>query len=99
MQAALKYIDRHDINKYNIHSVAISKVGAMAAGMMAGKRSPIKANDFLPFKPDAGNKKEGITDESLIVLQRLMRTQVMDGRVIALLAEEMKGFAGRNYDA
>jgi hypothetical protein len=45
----LKYLDRHDIAKYNVGSVAIAKVGAMAAGMLVGKKSKIKPDDFLPF--------------------------------------------------
>lgn len=94
----MKYLDRHDIAKYNVSSVAIAKVGAMAAGMMAGKKSKIKPEDFLPFDTKKLKKEDGVTDESLIVLQRLMKTRRMDGRVIALLADELKSFAGRNQD-
>jgi hypothetical protein len=32
----------------------------------------------------------------LIVFQRLMKTRKMDGRVIALLADDLKNFSGRN---
>ena len=52
----------------------------------------------MPFDPKATQKEEGITDASLAVLQRLMRTRRMDGRVIALLADEMKTLAGRNKE-
>jgi len=96
VKAALKYLEKHDIAKHNIESVAIAKLGTMVAGMMAGKKSTVKAEHFLPFDTKALKKEDGVTDASLIVLQRLMKTRRMDGRVIALLADEMKAFAGRN---
>lgn len=98
MKAALKYLEKHDIAKYNIESVAIAKLGTMVAGMMAGKKSTVKAEHFLPFDTNAIKKEDGITDATLVVMQRLMKTRRMDGRVIALLADEMKAFAGRNKD-
>jgi hypothetical protein len=76
--------------------VAIAKFGTMAAGMMAGKKSKVKPEDFLPFDSKAIKKEDGVTDASLIVLQKLLKQRVMDGRVIALLAEEIKAFSGRN---
>ena len=90
------YLDKHDITKYNIKSIAIAKMGTMVAGMMAGKKSKIKPEDFLPFDTKSIKKEGGVTDASLIVLQKLMKTRVMDGRVIALMADEIKAFAGRN---
>lgn len=76
----------------------MAKLGTMAAGMMAGRKSKVKPEDFLPFDTKKLKKEDGVTDESLIVLQRLMKTRRMDGRVIALLADEMKAFAGRNQE-
>lgn len=96
VKAALKYLDKHDVAKYNIQSVATAKLGTMAAGMMAGKKSKVKPDDFLPFDSRSIKKEDGVTDASLIVLQKLMKQRVMDGRVIALLADEIKAFAGRN---
>lgn len=98
VKAALKYLDKHDITKYNIKSIAIAKLGTMVAGMMAGKKSRIKPDDFLPFDTKSIKKDSGVTDASLTVLQRLMKTRIMDGRVIALLADELKSFAGRNSE-
>lgn len=66
--------------------------------MLVGKKSKIKPDDFLPFDAKQIKKDDGVTDASLIVLQRLMKTRRMDGRVIALLADEMKGFSGRNKE-
>ncbi len=98
VKRALKYLDKHDIAKYNVQSIAIAKFGTMAAGMMAGKKSKVKPEDFLPFDTKSIKKDSGLTDASLIVLQRLMKTRKMDGRVIALLADELKAFAGRNQE-
>lgn len=92
----MKYLDKHDISKYNIQSVAVAKLGAMAAGMMAGKKSKIKPDDFLPFDTKNIKKEDGVTDESMLVLQKLMKSRKMDGRVVALVAEEIKAFSGRN---
>ena len=94
----MKYLDRHDIAKYNVGSVAVAKLGTMAAGMLVGKKSKVKPEDFLPFDTKQIKKDDGVTDASLVILQRLMKTRRMDGRVIALLADEMKAFAGRNQD-
>lgn len=96
VKAALKYLDKHDVSKYNIQSAAIAKLGTMVAGMMSGKKSKIKPEDFLPFDTKSIKKEGGVTDASLIVLQRLMKTRLMDGRVIALMADELKAFTGRN---
>jgi hypothetical protein len=98
VQRALKYLEKHDVAKYNVQSIAIAKFGAMAAVMMGGKKSKVKPEDFLPFDSKTIKKDSGLTDESLIVLQKLMKTRKMDGRVIALLADEMKSFAGRNQE-
>jgi hypothetical protein len=70
----------------------------MAAGLLIGKKSKVKPEDFLPFDTKQIKKDDGVTDASLIVLQRLMKTRRMDGRVIALLADEMKAFSGRNQE-
>jgi hypothetical protein len=94
----LKYLDKHDIAKYNVQSIAIAKFGTMTAGMIGGKKSKVKPEDFLPFDTKALKKDSGLTDESMIVFQRLMKTRKMDGRVIALLADELKAFAGRNQE-
>jgi len=83
------------MSKYNVQSVAVAKLGAMAAGMLGGKKSKVKPNDFLPFDSNQMKKEDGVTDASLVVLQRLMKTRRMDGRIIGLLADELKSFSGR----
>lgn len=96
VKAALKYLEKHDISKYNIQSVAVAKLGTMAAAMMGGKKSVVKPDQFLPFDTAKIQKDHGVTDASLTVLQRLMKERKMNGKVIALLAEEIKAFSGRN---
>jgi len=81
-----------------VQSVATAKLGTMVAGMMGGKKSKIKPEDFLPFDTKSIKREGGVSDASLIVLQRLMKTRKMDGRVIALLADDLKAFSGRNQD-
>jgi hypothetical protein len=98
VQRALKYLDKHDVAKYNVQSVAVAKLGTMAAGMMAGRKSKVKPEDFLPFDAKVLQRDTGVTDASLVVLQRLMKSRRMDGRVIALLAEDLKAFSGRNQE-
>lgn len=95
---ALKYLEKHEIAKHNVSSIAIAKFGTMAAGFMAGKKSKIKPEDFLPFDTRTIKKDTGVTDASMYVLRHLMKTKKMDGRVIALLAEELKGAGGRSQE-
>lgn len=83
------------MNKYNIQSVATAKLGTLVHGALAGKKARTAADDFLPFDTRKMRKDTGITDESLRVLRRLMATRRMDGRVIALLADELKAAAAR----
>ena len=88
--AALKWLENHDITKYNISSIATAKLGTVVVGALGGKKAKVSADDFLPFDTRRLKKQNGMTDESLGILQRLMRTRRLDGRVIALLADELK---------
>lgn len=96
VKAALKYLEKHDVTKYNIQSIAVAKLGAMAAMMMGGKKAKAKPDDFLPFDTKSIKKNTGVTDESLTVLAKLMKEKMMDGRLIALLVDEIKACSGRN---
>ena len=87
---ALKWLENHDITKYNISSIATAKLGTVVVGALGGKKARVSADDFLPFDTRRLKKQNGMTDESLGILQRLMRTRRLDGRVIALLADELK---------
>ena len=87
---ALKWLENHDITKYNISSISTAKLGTVVVGALGGKRTKVSADDFLPFDTRRLKKQSGMTDESLGVLQGLMRTRRLDGRVIALLADELK---------
>jgi hypothetical protein len=83
-------LENHDVVKYNISSIATAKLGTVVVGALGGKKTKVSADDFLPFDTRRIKKQNGMTDESLGVLQRLMRTRRLDGRVIALLADELK---------
>ena len=88
--AALKWLEKHDITKYNIHSISTAKLGTVVVGALGGKKARVSVDDFLPFDTKKIKKENGLSDESLAVLQRLMRTRRLDGRVISLLADELK---------
>lgn len=90
VSAAIKWLDKHDTTKYNIQSVSTAKLGAVVISALGGKRAKASIDDFLPFDTKKIKKDTGITDESVAVLKRLMKTTRMDGRVIALLADELK---------
>jgi hypothetical protein len=93
--AALKWLEKHDISKYNIQSISTAKLGTVVVGALAGKKAKTSPEDFLPFDTRRIRKESGITDESLSVLRELMKTRRMNGRVIALLADELKMAAMR----
>jgi hypothetical protein len=57
---------------------------------LGGKKAKATADDFLPFDTRKLKKDNGITDESIAVLQRLLKTRKLDGRIIGMLAEEIK---------
>jgi hypothetical protein len=92
---ALKWLEKHDITKYNINSISTAKLGTVVVGALAGKKAKTSVDDFLPFDTKRIKKENGLSDESLAVLQKLMRTTRMDGRVIALLADELKTASSR----
>jgi hypothetical protein len=68
------------------------------AGSLGGKKTKILPQDFLPFDTRKIRTENGITDKSIEVLRRLMKTQAMDGRVIGFLAEELKSASSRSND-
>jgi len=96
---ALKWIEKHDITKYNIHSISTAKLGTVVVGALGGKKARVSVDDFLPFDTKKIKKENGLSDESLAVLQRLMRSRRMDGRVIALLVDELKSASSREQSS
>lgn len=98
VNAALSWIEKHDVAKYNLESISIAKLGSFVAGSLGGKNTKISPQDFLPFDTRKIRTEHGITDKSVEVLRRLMKTKAMDGRVIALLAEELKSASSRSSD-
>lgn len=98
VNAALSWIEKHDVAKYNLESISIAKLGSFVAGSLGGKKTRISPQDFLPFDTRKIRTENGITDKSIEVLRRLMKTQAMDGRVIGLLADELKSASSRSND-
>lgn len=98
MRQALKYLDQHEIAKYNAGSIAVAKLGTVAVGMMGGKKSGIKPEDFLPFDTRTTQRESGVTDASMRVLFKLMKNRKLDGKLIAILADEIKSFSWRNQE-
>jgi hypothetical protein len=96
---ALKWLEKYDITKYNINSISTAKLGTVVVGALGGKKARVSVDDFLPFDTKRIKKENGLSDESLTVLQRLMRSRRMDGRVIALLAEELKTASSREQSS
>ena len=88
--AAIKWVEKHDINKYNIQSASTAKLAAYVVTAIAGKQIKIAAKDFLPFDTSAQEKEGGPTDASLRTLRALLRSQRLDGRLIGILADEIK---------
>ena len=96
---ALKWLEKHDITKYNIHSISTAKLGTVVVGALGGKKAKVSVDDFLPFDTKRIKKESGISDESMAVLKRLMRSRKMDGRVIGLLADELKTASSREQSS
>ena len=96
---ALKWLEKYDITKYNINSIATAKLGTVVIGALGGKKARASVDEFLPFDTKKIKKENGLSDESMAVLQRLMRSRKMDGRVIALLADELKTASSREQSS
>jgi hypothetical protein len=93
---AVQWIERQDINKYNIESISTAKLGAVVVGALGGKKARTSPEDFLPFDTRRLKKENGPTDESLSVLKRLLKTTRIDGRLLGMLAEEIKNASSRD---
>lgn len=93
--AALKFLEKHDIAQANIQSISVAKMATMVAAALGGKKTSISPEDFLPFDTRRMKKETGITDESVIVLKRLLKTRKVDARLLAVLADELKAASMR----
>ena len=88
--AAIKFLEKHDITKYNVQSIATAKLGTVVVQGLAGKKASVTADDFLPFDTRKLKKDTGVSEKSLQVLKRLMKTRRLDARLISTLANEIK---------
>ncbi len=64
-------------------------------GAISGKKVNATVDDFLPFDTRKIKKENGITDETLRVVRNLMNKQKLDGRLLALLADDLKAASNR----
>jgi hypothetical protein len=96
VKKAFTFLEKRDINDYNVKSVAIAKLGTVVVGALGGKKAKASVDDFLPFDTRKIKKDNGISNESLDVFRRLMKTKRLDGRLIAVMAEDLKNASLRN---
>lgn len=96
--AALKFLERHDTNRANIESISIAKMATMVAQALGGKKVTVTPDDFLPFDTRKITKDSGISAESTAILKKLLKTQKMDARLLAALAEEIKAASLRGEE-
>ena len=90
VKKALQWLENHDLQKYNISSISTAKLATLVLGALGGKNTKANVNDYLPFDTRRIKKDRGVSSGSLAVLRQLMKTRRMNGRVIALLADELK---------
>ena len=88
--AAIKFLEKHDITKYNVQSITTAKLGTVVVQGLAGKKASVTADDFLPFDTRKIKKDTGVSEKSLQVLKRLMKSTRLDARLVSTLASEIK---------
>lgn len=93
--AALKWLEQRDMAEHNARSMSTAKLCMVVMGALGGKNISATVDDFLPFDTRKIKKENGITKESLQVLRKLMKTQRLDGRLLALLADDLKTASNR----
>lgn len=96
--AAIKFLERHDMHHYNVASVSTAKLGTVVVGALAGKKTTVTADDFLPFDTRKIKKDSSVSQESLNILRRLMKTRKLDTRLIGTLANEIKAASVREEE-
>lgn len=98
LKKAIKFLEKRDITEYNVNSISIAKLGTVVVGALGGKKAKASVDDFLPFDTRKIKKDNGLTDETLEVFKRLMKTRRLDGRLIAVMAEDLKNASLRNTE-
>jgi len=96
--SAIKFLEKHDIYRHNVASISIAKLGAMVAHGLGGKKVSVTPDDFLPFDTRKINKENGVSDQSLKVLRKLMRTRRLNARLVSTMANEIKMASMRDDD-
>lgn len=96
IKKAIAFLEKRDIHDYNVRSVSIAKLGTVVVGALGGKKAKASVDDFLPFDTRKIKKESGITDATLEVFKKLMKVKRLDGRLIAVMAEDLKNSSLRN---
>lgn len=96
--AAIKFLERHDIHRYNVASISTAKLATVVVGAVAGKKSSATPDDFLPFDTRKIKKDTSVTPESLEILRRLMKTRRLDLRLVSTLVSEIKSTSVREEE-
>jgi hypothetical protein len=87
---ALEWLEKHDMATVNANSISTAKLSGDVVSALGGKKEIDSIDDFLTFDTRKIKKENGVSEESYEVLSRLMKTRKMDGRLIALLSDELK---------
>lgn len=93
--AVLKFLEKHDTNRYNINSISTAKLGVLVAAAVAGKKSTGTVDDFLPFDTRKIRSETSVSAQSIATLQNLMRTRKLDPKFISMVADELKNASTR----
>ena len=98
VHAAIQFLEKHETQKYNLHSLATAKLGCVVVSAVGGKKAQVSPGDFLPFDPSKQKDQSGVTPESLAILKYLMKSRALDPRLISTLASEIKMASLREDD-
>lgn len=82
----------------NMASVSVAKLATMVAHALGGKKVTVTPDDFLPFDTRRIRRDTSITDESIAVLKKLLKTRRVDSRLLAVLADEIKAASMRGEE-
>lgn len=96
--AAIKFLERHDMYRYNVSSISTAKLATVVVGAVAGKKANVTPDDFLPFDTRRIKKDTSVSQESINILRRLMKTRRLDPRLVGTLANEIKAGSMREEE-
>lgn len=84
--------------RYNVSSISTAKLATVVVGAVAGKKANVTPDDFLPFDTRRIKKDTSVSQRSINILRRLMKTRQLDPRLIGTLANEIKAGSMREEE-